>query len=185
MAVVKYERIREPNKVYVNPKAKAGFLSRLTFWWMNGLFLTGSERPLENHDLYPLLEEDRTEKLTEKLQQEFNKLKDLPGNKRTRLLKALIYMFPGYLYVFTICAGLTGALCNVLQPVFLSLLLSQLVQPSPSVSYKWCYIYAIGICVCSLLRCLVLQQFAERNLLTAMRWRVATIGMIFKKVCQF
>ena len=183
MAGTKYERLRQPNKVSKNPQVTANFLSRLTYWWMNDMFITGSERPLENHDLYMLLEEDKTEKLTEKLQAEFNRVKDLPGNKRLRLLKALINMFPGYFYVFTICAGLTGALCNVLQPVFLSLLLSQLLQSSLT-SYKWCYIYASGICISSLIRCVVLQQFAERNLLTAMRWRAATIGVVYKKVSR-
>jgi len=178
----KYEPLKQTTKPYKNPEASANLLSRLTYWWMNEIFKTGSERPLENHDLFPLLNEDKTEKLTEKLQKEFNAVKvDLPENKHLHLLKALLNMFPGYFYLFTICAGLTGALCNVLQPVFLSLLLSQLLQTS-SINYKSCYMYAGGICVSSLIRCIVLQQFAERNLVTAMRWRAATIGVIFKKV---
>lgn len=177
----KYEKLRHPNKVHKNPQADANFLSRLTYWWMNSIFIVGSSRPLENHDLFPLNDEDKTDKLTEKLYKEFNKVKSLPGNKRLHLLKALINMFPGYFYLFTICAGLTGALCNVLQPVFLSLLLSQLLQSS-IVSFKWCYIYAGGICISALIRCFVLQQFAESNLITAMRWRAATIGVVFKKV---
>lgn len=177
----KYEQLRQPNKVYKNPEASANLLSRLTYWWMNDIFITGSERPLENHDLYPLHDDDKTENLTEKLQTEFNAVKALPGNKRLHLLKALINMFPGYFYVFTICAGLVGALCNVLQPVFLSLLLSQLLQSS-IVNYKWCYTYAGGICISSLIRCVILQQFAERNLVTTMRWRAAAIGVVFKKV---
>ncbi|EDO36998.1 predicted protein, partial [Nematostella vectensis] len=167
-----------------NPKGTASLLSRLTYWWMNDIFRIGNERPLENHDQYPLLDEDQTEALTVKLEQAWDQTRVSPGNKRTRLLKALIRMFPGYFYVFTICAGLMGALCNVLQPVFLSMLLSQLLNEYGNKNSDWSYLYALGICLSALVRCLVLQQFADRNLLTAMRWRAATVGLIFKKVLR-
>ncbi|XP_032233126.2 ATP-binding cassette sub-family C member 4 [Nematostella vectensis] len=185
MVRAKYEKLRNhSNQSRENPKGTASLLSRLTYWWMNDIFRIGNERPLENHDQYPLLDEDQTEALTVKLEQAWDQTRVSPGNKRTRLLKALIRMFPGYFYVFTICAGLMGALCNVLQPVFLSMLLSQLLNEYGNKNSDWSYLYALGICLSALVRCLVLQQFADRNLLTAMRWRAATVGLIFKKVLR-
>ena len=70
-----YEKVNsdEEGKNNVNPVLNANIFSRITIWWMNKIFVTGNKRPLEEDDLFPLLEEDKSEVLTENLQQEWNK----------------------------------------------------------------------------------------------------------------
>ncbi|ONK66394.1 uncharacterized protein A4U43_C06F7390 [Asparagus officinalis] len=45
----------------VTPFAKAGFFSRMSFWWLNPLMKTGYEKPLEENDIPLLSDEDRAE----------------------------------------------------------------------------------------------------------------------------
>lgn len=69
-----YEKLHsEEDARNVNPVINANIFSRLTIWWMNKIFVTGNKRPLEEEDLFPLLEEDKSEVLTEKLQAEWEK----------------------------------------------------------------------------------------------------------------
>lgn len=67
-----YEELKpeDDGKESVNPVLNANIFSRITIWWMNKIFVTGNKRPLEEDDLFPLLEEDKSEVLTEKLQRE-------------------------------------------------------------------------------------------------------------------
>lgn len=55
-----------------HPLSTANFLSIVTFWWMNGVFRKGTERPLDESDFLPLHEKDRTRDLTERLQKQWN-----------------------------------------------------------------------------------------------------------------
>ena len=52
-----------------NPKESANIFSILSFSWMNSILATGNTRPLENNDLFPLLDEDKTQGLTERLEE--------------------------------------------------------------------------------------------------------------------
>lgn len=167
-----------------NPKGYANVFSALSFWWMNGILGTGSKRPLENTDLYPLLEEDRTQGLTEKLEKTWKEtfVHHPPNtNKHHRLLKALLNMFPRWEYAaFTTTAAL-AAICNVLQLVFLSLLLTMLAGQSAHDTWH-VYVYGLGVCLSNLGRVLVSHHFFYNSRLMGMRWKAAIIGLILKKV---
>ncbi|XP_059662249.1 ABC transporter C family member 10-like [Cornus florida] len=45
----------------ITPFAKAGFFSRMSFWWLNPLLKTGKEKILEDKDIPKLRQEDRAE----------------------------------------------------------------------------------------------------------------------------
>jgi len=46
-----------------NPRAKAGFLSLLTFSWMNNVLKLGSKQPLEEKHLFPEESSNQAERL--------------------------------------------------------------------------------------------------------------------------
>ncbi|XP_048588406.1 multidrug resistance-associated protein 1 [Nematostella vectensis] len=58
------------------PRKTANILSRLLFWWLNRLILTGFKRPLENTDLWQLEEANRSSRIVPRLQQEWKKEQD-------------------------------------------------------------------------------------------------------------
>ena len=49
-----------------NPRARAGVLSVLLFFWMNDVLKLGNKRSLSDQDLLPLLEDQRAELLVGK-----------------------------------------------------------------------------------------------------------------------
>ncbi|XP_073695376.1 multidrug resistance-associated protein 1 isoform X1 [Garra rufa] len=61
------------------PESGASFLSKITFWWITGLMVTGYKRPLEEKDLWSLNTEDKSQKVVPQLvrrwDQECNKVK--------------------------------------------------------------------------------------------------------------
>ncbi|KAK2916503.1 hypothetical protein Q8A67_000877 [Cirrhinus molitorella] len=61
------------------PEMGASFLSKITFWWITGLMVTGFKRPLEEKDLWSLNAEDKSQKVVPQLvrrwDQECNKVK--------------------------------------------------------------------------------------------------------------
>lgn len=49
-----------PSTTLLSPELRASFLSKLTFWWLNSLVITGYRKSLVTSDLYSLKEEDKT-----------------------------------------------------------------------------------------------------------------------------
>ncbi|KAF9957961.1 hypothetical protein BGZ70_009361 [Mortierella alpina] len=50
------EQKQEPSKGPISPEVGANVVSRWTIWWLNGLFRTGSQRQIEEQDLYQIFE---------------------------------------------------------------------------------------------------------------------------------
>ena len=183
--MTEYKKIDDDSKG--NPKANANCFSILFFWWMNDILATGSKRSLEQSDLYPLLNEDKTSDLAEKLEKTWNEeVKRHPPSDepdRHRLFRALMKLFPWTEYAFLLSAALFSGLCNVMQPVILSLLLPILINRSDK-TYWWAYVYGAGICFSILMRVLIHYRFRFNSALISMRWKAATIGLILKKVSE-
>lgn len=173
-----YERIEEDCKS-INPKDDAGIFSILSFWWMGDVFRIGNKRQLENHDLLPLCQEDKTRENTKRLSQFWERESSTNGG--WRLLRALLKSYPVCDYLFILCTALLGAVCNTLQPLFLSFLMAEIIS-SPGSSTKWAYIYGMGICVSSFLRVILSHQFMFNGYLMSMRWKAATTGLVYNKV---
>ncbi|XP_078352394.1 ATP-binding cassette sub-family C member 4-like [Oculina patagonica] len=90
-------------------------------------------------------------------------------------------MFPWTDYMFVLSTTLLDSIGNILQLVFLSLLLPELMK-SAHEELAWTYIYAGGICLSSFVRVLARNHLSYYAYLMALRWKSATIGIIYKKV---
>ena len=180
----KYDRLESQPRQKENPRKSASVFSILFFWWVREILAIGQKRPLENDDLFPLLDEDKTQTSTEKLHKTWNE-ETIPASNKTgnghRLLKALFRAFPFSDYIFILSLGLLPAVCNVLQPVFLSLLLPELMNSRVNDS-SMAYIYATGICMSSFVRAICVHQYSYYAELMALRWKSATIGIVYKQV---
>ena len=107
-----------------NPKKSTNIFSIIFLWWVRELLAIGNKRPLETADLFPLLDEDKTETCTENLQQTWNEETTTRSPQKTenglRLLKALIRAIPRTEYMFILSTCLLASVCSVLKLVFLS-----------------------------------------------------------------
>lgn len=167
-----------------NPKERAGIFSRLFFSWMNSLMNIGSRRVLEHSDLYPLLDEDKSKGLTEKLEHMWHEevRNSHTKGRKARLSRAMMKVLPWSDYALAGISLFIGVACNILQPLFLSLLLSLLLRAGTERHDRWLYTYAGGLCCSSLFRVLVMNQYQSKVSFMGMRWRAAAIGVIYKKV---
>lgn len=186
MAKNDYQKLKpeDDDKENVNPVLNANIFSRLTIWWMNKIFITGNKRPLEEDDLFPLLEEDKSEVLTEKLQREWEKeLDKRHRGKRPRFWKALMRVCPWYEYFTIIALVLTDMANRMTLPVLLGFLISYLMGIRQlDVSFK--YILPTFICITSLGRNLAQHHYQNRSALLGMRFRAAATGLLYKKVSK-
>ena len=181
-----YDRLESEEKHKENPKKNANIFSILSYWWVGELLALGNKRPLENDDLFPLPDEDKTQTSTEKLQRTWNEETASHASNRTgsdghRLFKAIIRAFPCTDYMFLFSVGLLPGVCNVLQPVFLSMLLPELMKSSAG-EFSWAYVYAAGICLSSFMRSIANHQYVIQAQFMSLRWKSATIGIVYKKV---
>ncbi|KAF7150772.1 hypothetical protein RHSIM_Rhsim02G0239800 [Rhododendron simsii] len=72
----------------VTPFAKAGFLSRLSFWWLNPLLKKGKEKVLEDKDIPKLRHKDRAETCYFTFMEKISKQNE-KGTPNTSVLKTL------------------------------------------------------------------------------------------------
>lgn len=115
-----YHRLESKTKQ--NPKKSANIFSILSFWWVGELLAIGNKRPLENEDLFPLLDEDKTRTATEKLHSTWSKESTRRVRRKIgngfRLFRALIAMFLCTDYMFLLGMTLMMAIGNILQVAF-------------------------------------------------------------------
>ena len=194
--MVDYEKINTEGD-RKNPRTEAGIFSILSYWWLNEIFSTGNKRPLQNKDLFPLIEGDKCKEATERLQQLWDEkitnhtpkpragfprelLSWWPCAGGCRLFSALLQLYSWSDYALVCLLALLSGLGNVIQPVFLSLLLAELLKPSRD-DFR-AYGYAAGICLSSILRVLAANQFVFRLKTIPLRWKSAVVGMTYRKV---
>ena len=65
-----------------SPEIEASFLSRITFWWFNGLAITGYRKSLTSSDLWTLRDEDKTNTIAPQFDK--NWLKQLSFSKSAK-----------------------------------------------------------------------------------------------------
>ena len=187
---VEYNLLNAKSTIKENPRRNANIFSVLSFWWLNNFLLTGSRRCLENEDLFPLLDEDKTKTSVEKLQQIWAELESegrdaVKKRNGTRLFRALLRMlsWPDHFYI----AGMVilRAIFKVLRPLFLSLLLSELMKGSADEVYWLAYLYGAGICLSQFGDSLCHHQIMYNAALMSLRWKSGTIAFIYQKVSCF
>ena len=98
----------------VTPFAKVGFLSRMSFWWLNLLMKRGRKKTLEDEDIPKLREAERAENCYFLFLEQLNKQKQKDPSSKTSILKAIVLchwkeiLFSGclaLLYVLTLSTG--------------------------------------------------------------------------------
>lgn len=176
-ARIKYERLKIDKE---NPVSSANFLSIISFWWMNSILQLGSKRQIENDDLFHVLHTDKTRVVTDSLRNTWNQGLKRP-RKCYRLLMSLLSVVAPSQYMLLLSLGLLAAICNISQTVFLGMILSILLK-LPGFNRENLYLYGAVLCLCSLVRVILLHQFLYKAWLIAMRWRTSTMGLMFNKV---
>ncbi|XP_027391352.1 multidrug resistance-associated protein 4-like [Bos indicus x Bos taurus] len=170
-----------------NPLQDANFCSRLFSWWLNPLFKIGHKRKLEQDDMYPVLPEDRSQRLGEELQGYWNR--EVERAKRDArepsLTKAIIKCYWTSYVVLGFFMFLEEG-TRVIQPMFLGKMISYVenYDPNDSAALHEAYGYAAGLSACVLVWAVLHHLYFYHMQRVGMRLRVAMCHMIYRKALR-
>ncbi|KAK1409107.1 hypothetical protein QVD17_35632 [Tagetes erecta] len=158
----------------LTPLAKAGFLNVMSFWWLNPLMKTGSEKTLEDKDMPKMCIEDRAESCYLSFVEQFNKRKHLhPSILRTivmcNLRELLISGFFASMKIITVSAG----------PLFLKAFI-RVAEGDESFNGEG-YMLAVSLFFFKLVESLSQRQWDFRCRLIGIRVRSLLTAAIYKK----
>uniref|UniRef100_A0A3B4V2W9 Multidrug resistance-associated protein 1 n=1 Tax=Seriola dumerili TaxID=41447 RepID=A0A3B4V2W9_SERDU len=184
------------------PEPGASFLSRITFWWITRMMVTGYKRPLEEKDLWSLNPEDRSQRVVPQLVRRWNtecqKVKRSVARKEGRAVEEseiLIVKNPQK----TKEPSLFWALCLTFGPYFLISCLYKIIQDilmfvgpeilrllirfvnNSSAPYWQGYFYTALLFICTCVQSLILQKYFHVCFVSGMRLRTAIIGAVYRK----
>ncbi|KAK2715107.1 hypothetical protein QYM36_009933, partial [Artemia franciscana] len=171
--------------VKINPREKAGILSRMFFVWLNPLFKLGSTNDLELQDLYRVLPNDRSSALGNKLQEKWEE-----ELKKSKLKKSK----PSLSRVLAICFGGQFALCGIY--VFIEECFTRVVQPlllgflircleADQSCEPWVpYLYAAGIVFCSAFYTTTHHPYFFGVQHVGMKLRVSCCSLVYRKALK-
>ncbi|ORX52502.1 hypothetical protein BCR36DRAFT_324258 [Piromyces finnis] len=177
----KKKDIPVPKEPIPTPYTKASWLSRITYWWANPIFITGYNRPLQDNDLYLLDPKFEEKKLADNFYKEWDKelikRKDNPS-----ILKTFIRVFgpkwipSGILKFFSDC-------CNLTSPIILELLLNFVSNNTNEPAYKG-WIYAVVLFVLQILATIFINTYFELVMEVGLSVRATIIGIIYRKMLK-
>ena len=160
----------------------AGFFSLLTFSWMNNVLKLGSKQPLEEKDLFPIKASNQAEKLVVDLEREWLEEERVSEQNRTkpRLWKAMmrVISFRNYITVGLLRIFFSTTL-HVL-PVILWFFLRS-ISIASEINYTTTFLFVLGISLITIARSLGVNQAMFQVETIAIRLKVATMGLVYKK----
>ena len=185
---VHYDLLDARSTIKENPRKKANIFSILSFWWLKRLLSTGNERSLENEDLFPLLDADKTKTSSEKLQETWAEestehIKGRRGNGY-RLFRALLRMLSWKDHLYLLGLVILRDTFKVLRTVCLGLLLLELMKRSDE-EVSWAYFYGAGICLGQFGESLCCHQLLYHAALISLRWKSGTIALVYQRVRNY
>ena len=158
-------------------------VSLLFFQWMNGIFKTGSERPLDEYDFLPLSKENSASSLTDQLQAKWNKEKAKcnRNQKRPKLWKCVIKLISVKDAIIIVFTNALLSISAVLQPLLLGYLISMLMS-SEVEKDNTLYGCTLALCINSVVGALCMHHYDYRCELLGIRISCALKGLIYSKV---
>ena len=159
-----------------------GIWSQLFYHWMTDTFKTGNSRPLQQSDLLPIEEQNRTRILTENLQNTWSEERNacFGGGKRPRLWRCVAKIVPLREIMIMVLFGMVDSISAILRFLLLGVILSNLTSSKGDKTVM--YVSAV-LMVVTIIGGRVSMQF--RNWMAeVMGQRIccALRGMIYSKV---
>ena len=164
---------------------KVSFVSLLLFRWMNIVFKTGNERPLEKTDFLSHAKENSSCFVTEQLQTKWNeeKAKCQGIGKKPKLWKSIVMMLSVKEVVVLILLGTLNTLCRILEPLLLGYFMVSLMSAKSQYNYLP-YGCALAMFINAVVRNLSGHQLGYKGELIGIRITSALKGLVYLKVSR-
>ena len=165
-----------------NPRDEAGFLSLLTFSWINNVLKLGSKQPLEEKHLFPVETSLQAERLVADLEREWLAEERASEQNRTkpRLWRAMMRVISCRDYVTVAFLRLFHSIAFNIFPLIVWFFLKS-ISTSSEISYKSTLPFVIGISLVVLTITLCSNHGSFKAEMISTKLKVATIGLVYKK----
>ncbi|KAF5451125.1 hypothetical protein F2P56_031420 [Juglans regia] len=167
-------KVETPSVDRVTPFSKAGFLSRMSFWWLNPLMKTGRAKTLEDEDMPKLREADGAEECYRLFLEQLNKQK----RAKPSILKALISCHWKEIFLSG-CFALLKVLAISAGPLLLNAFIL-VAEGKKSFKYEG-HLLAISFFLSKSIESISQRQWYFRSKLTGLKVRSLLIAAIYKK----
>ncbi|KAG4952429.1 hypothetical protein JHK85_046296 [Glycine max] len=166
---------------YVTPFAKAGFFSRMSFWWLNPLMKRGKEKTLQDRDIPKLRESDRAESCYLSFLEQLNREKGKEPLSQSSVLWTIVFCHRREILMtglFALLKVLTLSTGPVLLNAFI--LVS---EGNESFKYEG-YVLVISLFIIKIIESLSQRQWYFRSRLVGMKVRSLLTAAIYKKLLR-
>ncbi|CAJ1953016.1 unnamed protein product [Sphenostylis stenocarpa] len=166
---------------YVTPFAKAGFLSKMTFWWLNPLMKRGQEKTLQDEDIPKLRESDRTESCYMSFLEQLNRTKGKEPLSQSSVLWTIVLCHRREILMtglFALLKVLTLSTGPVLLNAFV--LVS---EGNENFKYEG-YVLVVSLFIIKVIESLSQRQWYFRSRLVGMKVRSLLTAAIYKKLLR-
>ncbi|KAG5100253.1 hypothetical protein JHK82_045305 [Glycine max] len=163
---------------YVTPFAKAGFFSRMSFWWLNPLMKRGQEKTLEDEDIPKLRELDRAETCYLMFVEQLNRQKQKEPSSQS-VLWTIIFCHWREILISGIFA-LLKVLSQSAGPLLLNAFIL-VAEGNASFKYEG-YVLAISLLITKIIESLSQRQWYFRSRLIGMKVKSLLSTCIYKKL---
>ncbi|XP_027924831.1 ABC transporter C family member 10-like isoform X3 [Vigna unguiculata] len=166
---------------YVTPFAKAGFLSRMSFWWLNPLMKIGQEKTLQDEDIPKLPELDRAEFCYLSFIEQLNTQKGKESLSQSSILWAIVFchwkdiLMSGLFALLKVLSVCTG-------PVLLNAFIS-IAEGNGSFKYEG-YVLVLTLFITKIAESLSQRQWYFRTRLVGMKIRSMLTASIYRKILR-
>ncbi len=160
-----------------SPEESANVFSKMLFLWTNSLYRLGLTHALQENDLWPLIDNDKTEAVSRQFDAEWSKELNRPREQRS-LKMAVWRTFRGEF----ILGGLYKLINDVLVfagPLILNLLIQFVSTPAWPLWYG--VLFALGIFLASMIQTAAVNTYFYRMYRVGMRARGAMVAVVYKK----
>ena len=148
---------------------------------MNGLFKTGSQRPLKQFDFFPLHHKDRTRELTDRLWETWNNQVQecsKTEGRQPKLWKCVFKTMHWQEHIVPWCGLALDSICHVIQPLLLAIIIDSLTSGKNRTLSYTCAILLVLCCIPQIYTHFIVYKYD----MISMRLTSALKGVIYRKV---
>ena len=166
---------------------RPSIFSWITMSWIGGIIHLGNKRPLENNDLSPIdgvFSSEETIKMLEKAWNEEIRSSVSENNREPKLWRALLNMHSPFTYIWVVLLNLCTVLMSVVQPIFLSFILSHLMIYGVDERIYMVYIYILLIFLLVIFMAITETFYIKNACSLSVHFRSSLVGLTLKKVSR-
>ncbi|KAJ9706092.1 hypothetical protein PVL29_001589 [Vitis rotundifolia] len=162
----------------LTPFAKAGFLSRMSFWWLNSLLKKGKKKILEDRDVPLLRREDRAETCYSMFLEQQNKQKQKESSDPPSILTTIFFCYWKEIFITGLFA-LIKVLALATGPLFVRAFI-MVAEGKEAFKYEG-YALTGGLFLTKCLESLLERQWFFRTRLIGLQVRSLLSAAIYQK----